>query len=122
MDPQVILEFVKNLLELVWSFAGVKVIVSHTVVNVVLALAAALREGDFDLSRVGEFLVKKLLPYVSVYFCLKAFGEAAGLAVLAPVVWIAIEASLAGDLMDNLAKLGLTWPDAIARLVVKDRL
>jgi len=119
MDPQVVFEWLKALAELVWSFDGVKIIASHTVVNVVVAIAAAQKTQELELGRVGEFLYRKLLPYVSVYFILIACGEAAGLAFLAPVAWAAIEASLTGDLMDNLARLGLKWPEWVARMVVK---
>jgi len=119
VNPQELLETIKAVLSLVWSFDGVKVIVGHTLINVVVAVAAAVKDGNFNLSRLSEFLVKKLLPYVSVYAIVKAFGEAAGLAALGPVVWGMIEASLAGDLADNLAKLGVPMPEAFKRLVVK---
>lgn len=122
MDPQAILEFLKGLVVLVWTFAGVRVIVGHTLINVVVALAAAQATGEINLSKLGEFLIKKLLPNVAVYVMVKAFGEAAGLAFLAPVVWAAIEASLIGDLLDNWTRLGLPLPEALARVVVKDQL
>lgn len=121
MNPQMLFESLKALMELLWSFDGVKVIVGHTIINVVFAIAAAQVQDDFELGKIGEFLFKKLLPYVAVYAILKAFGEAAGLALLAPVVWATIEASLTGDLMDSLARLGLKWPDSVARLVVKNQ-
>jgi len=120
MDPQVLFEFVKELVLLVWSFDGVKVIVGHTIINVVVAIAAAQYTGSLELAKVGEFLGRKLLPFVAIYFVLKAFGEAAGLSFLAPVVWGAIEVSLTGDLMDNLVKLGLPLPEGLRRLVVKE--
>jgi phage-related holin len=119
MDPQALLESIKELVLLVWAFDGVKVIVGHVVINVAFAIAAAVYTGTFELAKVGEFLSKKLLPFVAVYFVLKAFGEAAGLGYLAPVVWAAIEASLTGDLVDNLVKLGLPLPEGLKRLIVK---
>ncbi len=119
MDPREILEYVKELVELIWSFDGVKVIVAHTTINVVVAIAAAVTSGTFELAKIAQFLVKKLLPYVAIYFIVKAFGMAAGLEWLGPVVWAAIETSLAGDLADNLVKLGLPLPDGIKRIVVK---
>ena len=119
MNPQMLFEALQRLMVLSWSFAGIRVIVGHIIVNLIVALAAAQVQGDFELGRVGEFLFKKMLPYVAVYVILKAFGEAAGLSFLAPVVWGTLEISLTGDLMDNMARLGLRWPDAVARLVVK---
>jgi len=119
VDFEVIFEYVKQLLVLIWSFDGVKVIVAHTAINVVVAIAAAVVSGTFELAKVAEFLIKKLLPYVAIYFIVKAFGLAAGLEWLGPVVWTAIETSLAGDLADNLVKLGLPLPDGIKQIVVK---
>jgi len=119
MSPQVSFEALQKFMLLLWSFAGVRVLVGHIAVNVAMAVAAAQVRGDFELGRVGEFLFKKMLPYVAVYAAVKAFGDAAGLAFLAPVVWATIEASLVGDLMDSMARLGLQWPEPVARLVVK---
>ncbi len=119
MNSQMLFEALQGFVLLLWSFTGVRVLVGHIAVNVVMALAAAQVQGDFELGRVGEFLFRKMLPYVTVYAVLKAFGEAAGLQFLAPVVWGTIEVSLTGDLMDSLARLGLQLPEPVARLVVK---
>lgn len=119
MDPQAILEWVKQLVILIWAYDGVKVIVGHTIVNVVVAIAAAVVTGTFELSKIAQFLIRKLLPFVAIYFIVKAFGQAAGLEWLAPVTWAAIEASLTGDLADNLVKLGLPLPESVKRAVVK---
>lgn len=119
MDMREVFEAIKAFLLVVWAFDGVKVIVGHTIVNVVVAIAAALVTGEFELARVGEFLVKKLLPFVAIYFIVKAFGAAAGLEWLGPVAWTAIETSLTGDLADSLVRLGLPLPDGVKRLVVK---
>jgi len=122
MDWQTMLEYAKEFLWGVWSFDGVKVIVAHVAINLVVAVAAAMKAGTFELGKIGEFLWKKLAPYVMVYFAVKVAGLAAGLDALAAVAWAAIEATLLGDLMDNLVKLGLTMPEPIARLVVKNRI
>jgi len=119
MDPRMIIEFLKALVMQAWAYDGVKVIVTHTLVNVVVALAASARAGTFELGKVGEFLIRKLAPYVGVYLVVKAAGEAAGIAFLAPIAWTAIEATLTGDLLDNWTKLGLPLPETIQRFVVK---
>ena len=121
MDWQMMLEYVMEFLEGVWSFDGVKVIVAHVGINLVVAVAAAMKAGTFELGKIGEFLWKKLAPYVMVYFIVKVAGLAAGLDALAAVAWAAIEATLLGDLVDNLVKLGLKLPEPVARLVVKAR-
>lgn len=117
--PQDVLEFLKMFLLQAWSYTGVKIIVCHTLINVVVAIAVALQTNSFELSRVGEFLVRKLAPYVLVYYMLKVAGEAAGVAFLAPIVWAVIEATLTGDLLDNWSRLGLPLPESIQRFVVK---
>jgi hypothetical protein len=110
MDTGAVMEFFKSLFVLVWSYNGVRMIVSHILINVVVALAAAQRTGDLCLSKLAEFLWKKLLPYVAAYFTVQLFGETAGLTWLGPACWTIIEATLIGNLTDNLSKLGLSMP------------
>ena len=119
IDPQSVLAFLKATLALIWSYAGVKVITGHVLVNVVVALAAAQYTSSLDLSKLVEFLTKKLLPFLGVYAICKIFGEDAGLPWLAPAVWTIIEATLASNLLENLNRLGVPLPDALARVVVK---
>jgi len=117
--PQNVLEFLTAFVLQAWSYAGVKIIVCHTLINVVVAIAVALKSNSFELGRVGEFLIRKLAPYVLVYYVVKVAGDGAGVAFLAPLVWTVIEATLTGDLLDNWEKLGLPLPSAIQRFVVK---
>jgi hypothetical protein len=119
MDISTVLESLQAFLLLVWSFPGVKFITCHVLVNLVVAVAASLKVGEFELSRLAEFLTKKLAPYALVYAAAMIFGEAVGLAPLAPAALAAIEAALLGDLADNLVKIGLPLPVAVKRLVVK---
>lgn len=119
IDPQAVLAFLKATLALIWSYAGVKIIVGHVLINVVVALAAAQYTNALDLSKLAEFLTKKLLPFVAVYAVCKAFGDSAGLPWLAPATWTIIEATLAANLIDNLGKLGVPLPDALARVTVR---
>jgi len=116
---QDVFEWIRSLVLLIWAFDGAKVIICHTVINVVVALAAALMTGEFQLAKLGEFLIKKLLPYTAVYVVVKVAGLTAGLDWLAPATWAAIEATLTGDLADNLVKIGLPMPEQIKRIVVK---
>ena len=117
--PQNILEFLTAFLLQAWSYAGVKVIVCHTLINVAVAIAVALKSNSFELGRVGEFLFRKLAPYVLIYNVLQLAGEGAGVAFLGPIVWAVIEATLTGDLLDNWTRLGLPLPSAIQQFVVK---
>lgn len=113
------MDIIKELIEQALSYPEVKFLVCHIVINLVVALAAALKIGDFSLHKVAEFLTKKLLPYVLVYFVVRIAGDAAGLGALALVAWGAIEAALVGDLLDNLSRLGLPLPDGLKRAVTK---
>ena len=116
---QDVFEWIRSFVLLVWAFDGAKVIICHTLINVVVAIAAALMSGEFQLAKLAEFLIKKLLPYTAVYVVVKIAGLTAGLDWLAPVTWAAIEATLTGDLADNLVKIGLPLPDGIKSFIVK---
>lgn len=115
----VVIEFLKNLVLAVWSFDGVKFIVLHVVINLVVAVAAALKTKTFSLSKIGDFLISKLAPYVAIYVVVKLFGDEVGLGALAPLTWAVITATLLGDLGDSLTQLGLQLPETIRRFVVK---
>ena len=101
----------------VWSFDGVKFLVGHICINVVVAIATAVKIGSFDLRKISEFLARKLLPYVSIYYISKLFGGATGLTWLAPVVWGIIETSLLGDLIENLLLLKIPFPERVFQLL-----
>ncbi len=116
----IVLEFVRNLVVMVWSFDGVKFIVLHVIVNVAVAIAAALKTRTFSLAKLGDFLISKLMPYVTVYLVVKLLGDQIGLAALAPLAWAVITATLLGDLGESLMQLGLNLPPAIQQLLVKD--
>jgi hypothetical protein len=103
----------------VWSVVGVKFLVCHILVNTIAAIAASLYTGEFILSRVAEFLYRKLLPYVSIYYILVLVEHGANLSGLSALAWTAIEASLLGDLLDTWERVGLPIPDAIRRYIRK---
>jgi hypothetical protein len=100
-----------------WELGGVKAIVLQTLFNVVLALATAVYTDALNIKKLGEFLTKKLLPFLTVYVIAKAVGVAAGIEWVAPIAYAAIAAMLAGDMVDNLVKLGLPLPDFMLRFL-----
>ena len=114
-----VIEWLKTLVQAVWAFDGVKFIVLHIVINVLVSVAAALKTRTFSLSKLADFLISKLLPYVTVYVAVKLFGDEIGLSALAPLAWAVITATLLGDLMDSLTQLGLQLPESIRAVVVK---
>ena len=91
----------------IWSFGEVKFMLGHIAINVVAAVAVGIYTKTFLLGKLGEFLYRKVLPYILLYAAFAAFGEAAGLDAMRLVAFAGIEAMLAADLLDNLKKVGL---------------
>lgn len=112
-----IVAWLKALALLIWSFDGVKIIVAGVALNVVLAVAVALRSGTFSFQVLGEFLIKKLLPYVIVYFAFKLFGEGTGFEWVSAAVWGLITAMIASAIIEKLSDLGVPIPEAIMRVI-----
>jgi len=98
-----------------WSQWQVQALVAHVLVNLVVAVAASIRTGEFVLAKTGEFLWKKLLPLVLVYGAFATGGEAIGQSGVATATWATIFVVLLGDLADNLKKLGLPIPEALTK-------
>ena len=99
-----------------WAMWEVKFLTFHILVNVVVALAAAIHLGEFQLAKIGEFLYKKLLPYLLVWAVAKVAADATNLGALALAAWAILELNLVGDLADNLSKLGIPLPDWLTKL------
>ena len=106
-----IADFVFGVLALAWEGWMLKVLVAHVFVNVVVAYAVTTATGAFKMSKMWEFLYRKLLPLVAIYVAINVMSEyvtvlpwATGLTA---ATWVAMEAMLTSDLADNLEKLGL---------------
>ena len=94
-----------------WTLTGVKFIVTHVLINLLVAVAAGMYTGEFQLKKLGEFLYRKLAPFVLVYGAVKAFGIESGVDWLALPVWAIVEATLVADLAGNLERLGVPMPE-----------
>ena len=108
-----VLEVIKMWLVVFWGITQVRIILIHILVNVVAAVAAAIRSGEFRVHRLFEFLWKKLTPLLLVYtvaylsdMALDNFGW------LTTGSFVAIEVTLGADLVGSLKMLGLPIPDA----------
>ena len=106
-----IADFIFGALALAWSGWMLKVLVAHVLVNVVVAYAVTIATGTFKMSKMWEFLYRKLLPLVAIYVTINIVSEyvteltwATGLTA---ATWAAMEAMLTSDLADNLEQLGL---------------
>jgi phage-related holin len=120
MDFQHLLDVVVLALRAFFTFPEVKFLLAHVSLNTVVAIATALRDNSFDLRKLSEFLTKKLLPNILVYAIVRIIGSVLDMAWLSTIAWAAITAALTGDLMDNLAKLGLKIPEKILHFVGVD--
>ena len=104
-----------NQLRLVLEDPFAKIIVGHVLINLVAALAAALKTNALDLAHVKSFVLQKLLPNLAVFTVAKLAGNLAGLHWRAGGAWGAVEADLLGDLADSLGRLGLPMPGALMK-------
>lgn len=104
-----------------WLFAIPEVgfMMAHILLNVCVAVAAAIHDNEFKFYKLGEFLWRKLAPYILVYAGAKLVGDAAGLGVVGGSVFALIEATLLANLVENLDRLGIPLPEVVVRLVSK---
>lgn len=110
---------IQDALLVVWGDVAVQFIVYHILLNVVLALAAAIATNDFKFYKLWEFLYKKIVPMVIVYTAARLLAEGAGKPWLATAVLVVLETRLLADLIENLKKLGVPIPDGAVRLLDK---
>jgi hypothetical protein len=116
VEWETIWETVLGWLAWVWAFWETKFIVSHIGLNVVAATAATIYTGEFRLGKLGEFLYKKILPYILLFGAFAGFGEAANLSGMATLAFAGIESMLLADLLDNLRMVGLKLKDSRGEL------
>lgn len=103
-----------------WAMWEVRIIVIHTLVNFVVAVAVAISSGEFASEKLIDVFARKLLPLVMIYAVFKFAGMALagappeagfspfvqGVAKVLPLaVLAAIELLLIKDLADNLVKV-----------------
>ena len=106
-----------SLLEAFFADRRVSTVVGLILLDVALAVAAALRQGRFELQRLADFFRTMVMPYVLGYLgvygtafflddeLLGPFAPALG-AGLAWAAWLALVANLAGDILEHARELG----------------
>ena len=109
-----------SLIVAIWNVWEVQFVVYHVLLNLAVALAAAINTDTFEFAKVAEFLYRKLLPYLIVFAVASTAGASLGMAWLATAVWALIEMSLIGDLVDNLKKLGIPIPAGVVRVFKRE--
>ena len=102
-----------------WTLNGVKALTISIIVNLTVALAAAVRTSTFKPHKIADFLFKQLAPYVLVYGAIKAIAMDTQYAALTPIVWALMETVLAANLTENLGWLGIPLPQWLKVLVSK---
>ena len=98
----------------------VQFIAASVLVNTALAVAASIRNDDFHLPALANFLWRHLLPYVIAYVSIRIAADELGLQAVAAATWIIIQASLLGRIAASLHELGIPMPDSLAKLLKKD--
>lgn len=110
-----ILDQVLEFLKWVWAFWQVKFIVAHIGLNVAVAVAASIYTGEFMLGKLGQFLYKKVLPYVMVFAAFAGLGTAANMSAITNIAFAGLEAMLLADLLDNLKRIGMSIPNTLTK-------
>lgn len=111
----------KALLASVWGYDGVRLITFGVLLNVLLAVAVAMRTGQFSLRVLGEFLFRQLGPYVVIYYGFKLFAEGTGFEWVSVAVLALITAMIASAIIEKLKLLGVPIPEAVMKLVTSPR-
>lgn len=96
---------------------GVKltVLLAFLVANFIIGLAASIYTGEFRLSAIADFMMKRVLPYVVAYIgiVIIVLVEPAW-EVLVTIIWAILIAALIGHVAKNLKDMGIPLPNFIA--------
>jgi hypothetical protein len=108
------MDYVKNFIALV---DGLKLItiLALIVIDLIMGILVAVKEGTFQLSKLGNFLNTSVLYYLGGYFALGAaatFEPSFG-TVLVTGAWLALDATMVGYILAKAKKLGLPIPDKL---------
>ena len=120
MEGTMAMAWLIDLVILIWAIWEVQFTVYHILLNLAVALAAAIRTNTFEFAKMAEFLYRKLLPYLIVFITASAVSGALSIGWLVTVLWALIELSLLGDMVENLKKLGVPIPDEVASLFKRE--
>ena len=107
-----------------WSMTEVKFLVGSIFLNVVIAISTSIYTGEFKLYKTTEFLTRKLLPYTMIYAAARVVAGWVDIGWLSGAAFLAIEAGLLSDMLENLALVGLQngrqIPEGLLRIVSKE--
>lgn len=107
-----------------WAMPEVKFLVGSVFLNVIIAISASIYTGEFKLYKTVEFLYRKLLPYTLIYAGARVVAGWVDIGWLSGTAFVAIEAALLSDMIENLALVGLKRgqrvPEGLLRVVSKE--
>lgn len=112
-------ETLKLLAATVWNYDGVKLITFGVLLNLILAVAVAMRTGAFSLRVLGQFLYRQLAPYVLIYYGFRLFSDGTGFEWVGAVVLGLISAMIAGAIIEKLSELGVPIPAKLTSLFAR---
>lgn len=123
-ETSAVLAFVRSFLSTIMAMPGSQFIVGHILFNFVLAVAAAMREGRFEAAKLADF-TKDKLPLVLVYYAssllVTLWPNVLGIDYVPGAVLALVTASLGGDTIDSLARLGVPIPDKLRRFAKQEK-
>lgn len=99
---------------------GVKLttVIALVIIDFILGILVALKEGTFQLSKIANFLNTSVLYYIGGYFllgmaatCEPGFG-----APLVTGAWVLLDATMVGSILGKLKKLGIPVPNNLSFL------
>ncbi len=95
---------------------SVQTIVILIVIDVVLAIIAALLKKDFVMGKVAAFVKKGFINYVFGFVIVEIVGEALpSLAIIVPVAFWLIVIALVGSILADLEKMGVKLPKILTK-------
>ena len=97
---------------------GVKLfsITVSVIVDFVLGVIVAIKEGKFEFKKLADFLNTSVLYYLGGYFCIGILALVnPQFELMVAGAFAVIEVSLVAGILAKLKKLGLPIPDVIAR-------
>ena len=117
------IESINSIASWLWQDVKFQALMYHILLNLVVAIAAAIKNDEFNLNKLPEFLREKVVPITIIYLVAKSLGSnAQALPVLGELehaAFAALETALLANLLENLDSLGLKLPDQLRKMVVK---
>ncbi len=99
------------LMQFIAMVNGIKIItiIALIIIDFIMGILVAVKEGTFQLSKIGSFLNTSVLYYLGGYFLLGAaatFEPSFGVTLITGA-WLALDLTMVGFILAKAKKLGL---------------